>query len=143
MASEVVFLHDDGGVWRKSHQSRPLEEASARAGMVPHVTFHILRHTHGSHLAMKGVPMGVIAAQLGHAGTRMTEKHYAHLAPSYVSQMIRENFPTLGIATKPTIKSLRVVEGWPAPGSEDTELGVLMELEVSHGEAEVYARVQA
>src|SRR4051812_45589898 len=32
---------------------------------------------------------------------------------------------------------------WPAPGSEDTELGVLMELEVGHGEASVYARVQA
>jgi len=32
---------------------------------------------------------------------------------------------------------------WPAPGSEDTELGVLMELEVGHGEAEVHARVQA
>jgi hypothetical protein len=28
---------------------------------------------------------------------------------------------------------------WPAPGSEDTELGVLMELEVRHGEASVYA----
>jgi hypothetical protein len=27
---------------------------------------------------------------------------------------------------------------WPAPGSEDTELGVLMELEVRHGETEVY-----
>ena len=32
---------------------------------------------------------------------------------------------------------------WPAPGSEDTELGVLMELEVGHGETEVFARVQA
>jgi hypothetical protein len=32
---------------------------------------------------------------------------------------------------------------WPAPGSEDTELGVLMELEVDHGETQVYARVQA
>src|SRR5262245_34489679 len=28
---------------------------------------------------------------------------------------------------------------WPAPGSEDTELGVLMELEVGHGETEVHA----
>ena len=27
---------------------------------------------------------------------------------------------------------------WPAPGSEDTKLGVLMEPEVGHGEAEVY-----
>ena len=32
---------------------------------------------------------------------------------------------------------------WPAPGSADTELGVLMEPEVSHGETEVYTRVQA
>jgi hypothetical protein len=32
----------------------------------------------------------------------------------------------------------RLLEDWPAPGSEDTELGVLMELEVCHGETEVY-----
>ena len=30
---------------------------------------------------------------------------------------------------------------WPAPGSADTELGVLMEPEVCHGETEVYAGV--
>jgi hypothetical protein len=41
--------------------------------------------------------------------------------------------------TKPALDS-RV---WPAPGSEDTELGVLMEAEVGHGETEVYAGVQA
>ena len=34
-------------------------------------------------------------------------------------------------------------ELWPAPGSADTELGVLMEPEVCHGETEVYTRVQA
>ena len=32
---------------------------------------------------------------------------------------------------------------WPAPGFKDTELGVFMEPEVCHGEAEVYTRVQA
>ena len=37
----------------------------------------------------------------------------------------------------------RSLRFWPAPGSEDTELGVLMELEVGHGETEVYPRVQA
>jgi integrase len=45
---------------------------------------------------MRGVPMGVIAAQLGHADTRMTEKHYAHLAPSYVASEIRAHLPPLG-----------------------------------------------
>jgi hypothetical protein len=37
----------------------------------------------------------------------------------------------------------RLIAPWPAPGSEDTELGVLMEPEVDHGAAEVYPRVQA
>ena len=32
---------------------------------------------------------------------------------------------------------------WPAPGFEDTELGVLLEPEGGHGETEVYERVQA
>jgi hypothetical protein len=44
-------------------QKRPLDEASRRAEIAPAATF--LRHTHGSHLAMNGVPMGDIAAQLG------------------------------------------------------------------------------
>src|ERR1700678_4217700 len=35
---------------------------------------------------------------------------------------------------------LSVGGGWPAPGFKDTELGVFMEPEVDHGEAEVYAR---
>src|ERR1700738_166144 len=96
--SDHVFLRTDGGVWGNSQQKRPLDEASKRAEISPAVNFHILRHTHGSHLAMKGVPMGFIAAQLGHADTRMTEKHYAHLAPSYVAQVIRANFPVLGLS---------------------------------------------
>lgn len=41
--------------------------------------------------------MQVIATQLGHSDTRMTEKHYAHLAPSYVADTIRSAFGELGI----------------------------------------------
>jgi integrase len=105
--ADHVFLRADGDIWGASHQKRPLEEASEQAGIEPAVTFHILRHTHGSHLAMAGVPMGVIAAQLGHADTRMTEKHYAHLAPSYVAQTIRANFPVLGLASGADVIPLR------------------------------------
>jgi hypothetical protein len=50
--------------------------------------------------------MGVIAAQLGHADTRMTEKHYAHLAPSYIAQTIRANFPVLNLADETQIVPL-------------------------------------
>src|SRR5262249_21504602 len=92
-----------GGVWRKSHQMRPMLGACKRAKISPAVSFHVLRHTYGSTLAMRGVPMGVIAEQLGHADTRMTEKHYAHLASSYVADTIRAHFPSLGIAEETTV----------------------------------------
>ena len=106
-ANERVFLRSDGNPWGASHQQRPLAEAADRAKISPAPTFHILRHTHASALAMRGVPMGVIAAQLGHQDTRMTEKHYAHLAPSYVADTIRAHFPMLGIAAKSTVVPIR------------------------------------
>jgi integrase len=92
---ERIFLRADGKHWGPSHQQRPLTEASRIAAVEPAATFHVLRHTYASSLAMKGVPMGVIAAQLGHSDTRMTEKHYAHLAPSYVADTIRAALPPL------------------------------------------------
>jgi integrase len=92
---EPLLLRDDGRAWKRAEQVRPMREACAQTGIVPAVGFHVLRHTHGSLLAMRAVPMAVIARQLGHADTRMTEKHYAHLAPNYVADTIRESFPRL------------------------------------------------
>ena len=45
---------------------------------------------------MSGVPLNVVAHNLGHADTRMTERHYAHLAPSYLAETIRKFAPTFG-----------------------------------------------
>ncbi|MDP4024035.1 site-specific integrase [Methylobacterium sp. NEAU 140] len=104
--STLVFAHDDGRPWGMSHQIRPMTEACRRAGIVPAAGFHILRHTHGSALAMRGVPMQVIAQQLGHANTRMTERHYAHLAPNYVANTIRANFPILNLGGGSNIADL-------------------------------------
>jgi len=75
----LIFTRDGGGIWGRSRQQRPLTEACKTAKIKPAVRFHDLRHTHGSTLAMKGGPLAVIAAQLRHSDTRMTEKHYAHL----------------------------------------------------------------
>jgi len=94
---DLIFTHNNGNRWGVSHQGKPLSDACKAAKIAPAVSFHVLRHTHGSLLAMQGVPMPVIAQQLGHADTRMTEKHYAHLSPSYVADTIRQNFPTLGL----------------------------------------------
>jgi integrase len=101
--SAPVFLQNNCRPWGPSSQQRPLEEATKAAEIAPPMTFHVLRHTHASTLAMTGVPMAVIAKQLGHADTRMTEKHYAHLAPNYIADTIRAKFPRLGIADPPSV----------------------------------------
>ncbi len=92
----TIFLRDNGEPWTKWLQQRRTAEAAKIAGLED-ITFHALRHTYGSHLAMAGTPMSVVAKALGHSDTRMTEKHYAHLAPSYVAETIRANLPKFGI----------------------------------------------
>lgn len=104
---DLILIRDDGNAWGASQQARPLEAASDRAKINPAATFHILRHTYASTLAMRGVPMGVIAAQLGHADTRMTEKHYAHLSPNYIAETVRAALPTFGIVKVTNIEPMR------------------------------------
>lgn len=105
---DLIFRRDDGEAWGASHQARPLNEASKAAQLDPLATFHILRHTYASVLATKGVPLGVIAAQLGHADTRITEKHYAHLAPSYVADVVRAALPGRGTAERGNVEALKI-----------------------------------
>jgi len=94
--SERMFLRADGKPWGKSHQTRPLIHACKHAKIDPPASFHILRHTYASHLVMNGAPLEVVAHCLGHSDTRMTIRHYAHLAPSFVADIIRNHLPTLG-----------------------------------------------
>ena len=92
---DTLLTRDDGAAWKRAQQLRSMRDACRRAAIEPAISFHILRHTHASILAMQAVPMAVIARQLGHSDTRMTERHYAHLAPNYVSDTIRASFPRL------------------------------------------------
>jgi integrase len=55
IAGEPIFTRADGGRWGRSHQLRPMLEACKHAKIKPAVSFHVLRHTHGSALAMRGV----------------------------------------------------------------------------------------
>lgn len=95
--------------WRSFHQLRRFNDA-AKAAKVKGASFHALRHSYGSALAMAGVPMRVIAEALGHADTRVTERHYAALSPSYVAETIRANLPTLGVVEHDNVVALATGE---------------------------------
>ncbi len=57
---------------------------------------------------MNGVPLMVIARNLGHVDTRMVEKHYGHLASSYITEAIRASAPRFaGAATASSVLPMR------------------------------------
>jgi integrase len=96
-----------GHKWRRDEQARWTNLASKAARLDPTITFHGLRHTWASLSVMSGLPLMIVARNLGHTTTKMVEKHYGHLAPSYVTDMIRQHAPKFGRVEDTKIKALR------------------------------------
>jgi integrase len=88
-----LMFRKKGEPWVKSAQDIPMREACQRAGIVPRVSFHTLRHTWASLAAMANVPLMIISRNLGHTTTAMVEKHYGHLSPGYVAEEINRGAP--------------------------------------------------
>ena len=101
--SELMFHHAGGRGWRTSEQARRMRAACGHARITPAVSFHTLRHTWASHAVMNGVPLLVVARNLGHADTRMVEKHYGHLAPSFIAEAIRAGAPRFHSSADTTV----------------------------------------
>jgi integrase len=95
-----------GREWKPSQQERPMREACKRAKIDPPLGLHQLRHTWASHAVMGGMPLPVVARNLGHADTRMVEKHYGHLAQDYVAEAVRKHAPRFGTIEPSNIRSL-------------------------------------
>jgi integrase len=105
--SERLFFRADGSSWYRMAVVRAMKEACEGGKITPAATFHTLRHTYASHLVQAGTPLLFVASALGHSDTRMVEKHYGHLAPSHVADMIRANLPSFDAAPKGKVRSIR------------------------------------
>jgi integrase len=93
---DALIFQRQGRQWQKSEQGRPMREACQHAGITPAMAFHGLRHTWASLAVMNAMPMLIVARNLGHADTRMVERHYGHLAPSFIDKAIKEHAPDFG-----------------------------------------------
>ena len=95
--ADWMFKKADGTPWARSHQAVRMAEANKRAGISPPINFHGLRHTWASHAVMGGVPLMVVAKNLGHASIKMIEANYGHLAAGFVADEIERGAPRFGL----------------------------------------------
>jgi len=56
---------------------------------------------------MAGVPLMVVAKNLGHADTRMVQKHYGHLEKSFIADAIRAGAPRYKVKADKRVVPLR------------------------------------
>ena len=56
---------------------------------------------------MAGVPLLVVARNLGHVDTRMVEKHYGHLTQSFITEAIHASAPRYGGKVSKRVVPLR------------------------------------
>jgi|RhiMetdeSRZDD1v2_1073273.scaffolds.fasta_scaffold70586_5 integrase len=105
--NEPLIRRASGKPFRRNDQGLPMAAAVKRAKIAPPISFHGLRHTWASLAVMNGVPPMVVAKNLGHRDTRMVEKHYGHLAPSYIADAIRAGAPRFGFKPDRKIVEMR------------------------------------
>jgi integrase len=86
-------------IWLTSNQRVYMVRAVKAARITPNVTFHGLRHTYASLSVMAGMPLMVLARNLGHADLGMVIKHYGHLENSFVDEEIRKAAPRFNLGT--------------------------------------------
>lgn len=103
---DPVFVKQDGTEWGKNHHVRLLQAACENAKVEPAIGFHELRHTYASTLAQMGVDLLTISKLLGHADTRITSRHYAHLCDKTLADAVKK-LPSYGHVKDTKVKAIR------------------------------------
>jgi site-specific recombinase XerD len=80
---DLVFPNILGGIMIPDNLAkRSFKPLAQRAGLVPEMRFHDLRHTAATLLLSRGVNVKVVSEMLGHADISITLRIYAHVIPN-------------------------------------------------------------
>lgn len=104
---QPVFTKHDKTVWGRNHHVRELAAACTKAKIEPAIGFHELRHTYASLLAQAGADLLTISKLLGHADTRITSRHYAHLCDKTLANTVNTLLPKFGHETDKIIRQIK------------------------------------
>ena len=93
---ELIFTRNEYP-WKKSDQARPMRAACEHARIAPAVSFHSpAPHLGWSLAVMGGMPMMVVARNLGYRDTRMVELHYGHFRED-CRRAVKDHAPRYGL----------------------------------------------
>jgi integrase len=104
---ELLLVQSNGKGWKKDGVKKPMRRACTR-GEISHLGFHQLRHSFATRLLTQGVPINIVAQQLGHTSVRMLLKNYGHLLDVHLQQAIA-SLPGAGLNNAAEVKRGNVV----------------------------------
>jgi integrase len=91
---ELMLPNAEMKSWTRMQMARAMRDAVTAAKLETPAVFYDLRRSYGSLLANAQANDATIAHALGHADTRMTRRHYAHLLDSVVAAELQAKLPT-------------------------------------------------
>jgi site-specific recombinase XerD len=90
----VLFQSPDGDRWHRSEQHAPFKRAAAAAGLPPTACFYSMRHSHVSRAIEAGMPLNLLAENVG-TSLSMIEDNYAKVLASTRLALVQKTAPRL------------------------------------------------
>ena len=87
---EWLVQRTDGRKWTRSTMWGQLYGTAQRDERTRGITYHALRHTYATRIRDAGMPLQLIARQLGHKWLRTTEHYYVGVDPEIADEVIRK-----------------------------------------------------
>jgi integrase len=98
--SDILLPRADGERWAKSQQHRPMKAALKAAKLPASASAYTLRHTYISRAIERGMPLLLIAENVG-TSVKMIEDNYAHILAKTRRDLIERTAPRLrAVVTK-------------------------------------------
>ena len=95
-ADEPLLRQDNGARWTKDSQTKLMRAAIRAAGLPEAASFYTLRHSYITACVEGGVPLAIIAANVGNS-VAMIEKHYEKVIALKRVHLFEAGAPKLGL----------------------------------------------
>ncbi len=96
---DVLLPHANGERWDRDQQTKPMQRALAAANLPESASFYTMRHTVISRAIERGMPLTLIAENVG-TSVRMIEQNYGKFIAQTRRELIERTAPSLRVIAK-------------------------------------------